>query len=340
MNTLAEASSSSSNSRRKSSAQANGKDPPLSERGQQALKVVQEDMMRMLAEGRINTNVYGKNMPEGTGNGQVGEGSKFKPNEQNLKNRAREIKFTEHIDRAKAEQEAWVHVDQFYNSYQTNSLADLEKRRRALTPPSSLKAKGKQRATSVEPGDDWRWLLPREEELPEAFRGKNGVELAKRIMEERFESGEESPISQRMEDVRFKIDSLFSFTNSAVRMTETAEAELDHRFSLLSLVLSARAESAPPPTQSPTSLSSYLPLPSRGRSQPSSSDPQDLLRALCRVDLDRPPGKVGDAARRAAREVQRVQEGGGVGERRLTGIAPGIGATPRKVPGTPRRKDR
>lgn len=71
-------------------------------------------------------------------------------------------------------------------------------------------------------------------------------------------------------------------------------------------------------------------------------DPQDLLRALSRVDAERPPALVGDAARRAVREVQRVNEGGGVGERRLTSTGLGLasaqgGATPRKTVGTPRR---
>jgi len=70
-----------------------------------------------------------------------------------------------------------------------------------------------------------------------------------------------------------------------------------------------------------------------------SHDPQDLLRALSRLDAERPPSQVGDQARRAVREVQRVNERGGVGERRLTmtGTGTGLGATPRKGVSTPRR---
>ncbi|KIL64062.1 hypothetical protein M378DRAFT_78848 [Amanita muscaria Koide BX008] len=70
-------------------------------------------------------------------------------------------------------------------------------------------------------------------------------------------------------------------------------------------------------------------------------DPQDLLRALSLVDRTRPPSQVGDAARRAAREVQRVGENGGigiVGDRRITGITPGAPNTPRKGPMTPSRR--
>jgi kinetochore protein Mis13/DSN1 len=59
------------------------------------------------------------------------------------------------------------------------------------------------------------------------------------------------------------------------------------------------------------------------------------MRALTRVDQERPPGTVGDAAWRAAREVQRVGESGvgAIGERGLTGVL----ATPKKIPGTLRR---
>lgn len=62
------------------------------------------------------------------------------------------------------------------------------------------------------------------------------------------------------------------------------------------------------------------------------TDPQDVLRALSRIDMQRPPAQVGDSARRAAREAQRANESSNV-ERKLTGIP----NTPRKAPGTPRR---
>ena len=63
-------------------------------------------------------------------------------------------------------------------------------------------------------------------------------------------------------------------------------------------------------------------------------DPADLMHALSRVDEERPPAQVGEAARRAARELQRAGEAGFAGsvggEKKLT--------TPREMtPGTPRR---
>lgn len=239
---------------------------------------------------------------------------------------------------ASAEADAWTQVDHFYNSYVTNSKADLERRRQATQPHSSAKAKGKQRATSQEPPDDWGWLLPREDELSDAFRENVDPDLIKRIMSD-VKSESKDILDERIAGVHFKVDSLFSFVHSAVQTTNVAESELDYRFSLLSLALSTRSRSLPPSSQS-SSLLSHLPI-QRGLIQHPPEDQQDLFRALSRVDMDRPPAKVGDAARRAVREVQRVKEGGGfAGERRLTGLPSGVGATPRKIPGTPRRKER
>ncbi|KAH7884268.1 Mis12-Mtw1 protein family-domain-containing protein [Phlebopus sp. FC_14] len=320
------------------SSSSRGKDPPpLDDHLKRILKTVQEDFIRMLAEKKIDTSVYGG------GDGKASD--HLKPNEQNVKNRAREVTFQQHINRAQVEAEAWSRVDQFYHTYAMNSKADLEKRRQALKPPLSAKAKGKQRATSQEPSDDWTWLLPREGDLSDDFQEKINLDLVKQIMSIEPHPGSEyrDALDQDMADLEFKLDSLYSYVHSAVQMANTAEAELDHRFSLLSLALSSRSHSLPPPPPSASNtLSSHLPLLRRGVSHPPGESPRDILRALSRIDRERPPGKIGDAARRAVREVQRVQEmgTGGVGERRITGLAPGVGTTPRKVPGTPRRRDR
>ena len=119
-------------------------------------------------------------------------------------------------------------------------------------------------------------------------------------------------------------------SQSALEATHLAEADLDRRFAALNLSMLSRTNSLPP---SSSLLSAYLP-PSRSR-PPQTTDPQDLLRAMSRADAERPQTQVGDAARRAAREVQRAHDApGGVAERRLTGVPP---PTPRKPPGTPRR---
>ena len=126
--------------------------------------------------------------------------------------------------------------------------------------------------------------------------------------------------------------------NAASKLASVVETDLNRRFAILSLKLQARsgAASGLTSTSGQASLSSYLPQHTRPPASAAAAvDVQDVFRALSRVDMARKPAQVGDAARRAAREVQRAQEGGhAFGERRLTGVAP---PTPRKPPGTPRR---
>lgn len=127
--------------------------------------------------------------------------------------------------------------------------------------------------------------------------------------------------------------------SAAHELARIASSDLDHRFSLLSVSLSQRLPPAPHQSfssKNPAAPSNYLPH-SQLPQQPV-ADPREILRALSRTDAERPRQAVGDAARRAAKDVQRVNEGavGGLSERRLTGVpAP----TPRKPPGTPRRSN-
>jgi kinetochore protein Mis13/DSN1 len=234
-------------------------------------------------------------------------------------------------------------------------LTELDKR---LIVPSSSTSKGKQRATVEVESEGLR-----EWELPEEFRGEGGVALARSVVDVGTGMGREKEIKERLEGLEFKariplfippppsfhwadiytfidqIDSLHASLNTALQTTNAVTDDLDARFSLLSLSLSSRSQSLPAFSSALLSNPSTLSNPTLYRTTSLSHphpDPQDLLRALSRIDVERPPAQIGDEARRAVREVQRVNEGGRVGERRLTitGGA-GVGATPRK--GTPRR---
>ena len=148
--------------------------------------------------------------------------------------------------------------------------------------------------------------------------------------------------------LEFKVDQIFSFINAARATTHIAELALNERFDIVASNLRSRLNpypSHPPhtlsgpsstadPSSSSTQMPTYITNP-RSISSGAIPDPRDLMRALTRVDKERPPGMVTDAAWRAAREVQRVGESGvgAVGERRLTGVP----VTPKKMPGTPRR---
>jgi len=151
---------------------------------------------------------------------------------------------------------------------------------------------------------------------------------------------------RRIGEVEYKVD-FVRFRASAVRtMVMVAEEMLDMRFAMLRRALDLRGGGEVMPGMMGVQaeggadvLRTYV----RGTRWDGgmvgggqNHDPMALLRALARVDGERPPAMVGDAARRAVREVQRVEESGGIGvigERKFTGVP----MTPRKMPGTPRR---
>ncbi|RDX56966.1 hypothetical protein OH76DRAFT_1491402 [Lentinus brumalis] len=317
MNELADQSPQASTSRDRST--NSGKDPPpLSSTQAKILKATEETLIRMLAEKKVDTNVYG-----GAGS-QNGDAQRpLRENEQNVKNRAREARFNAHIQRSKQEAEAWKELSDSYDMHRKSVQADMEKRRRAL---AAAKSKGKERA-SADDLDDWD---VERRDLPDQFKTGGSVDLARQIVSGRSPST--APLQDRLRDLEYTMDRLHTFTNSALQTTRVAEANLDRRFALLNISLASRSQPAPPSAHpDPSALSSYI-IPTQPR--PPATDPQDLFRALSRIDVERPQTQIGDAARRAMREVQRAADSS-AGERRLTGGVPP--PTPRKPPGTPRR---
>ncbi|KAG5645112.1 hypothetical protein DXG03_006926 [Asterophora parasitica] len=176
-------------------------------------------------------------------------------------------------------------------------------------------------------------LRPLPTAVPEV--GADSVELDKEAEREREA---DAALRARVADVELKLDHLYVLVSQARVVTETGQLALDRRFEALARALDARSDT-PPKVGDDDVLGRYVT--SGGEDPgPRADEAFQLLRALARVDAARPPGKVGDAARRAVREVQRVGESGAaaVGDRRLTGVPPaGVGVTPRKMPGTPRR---
>lgn len=71
-----------------------GKDPPpFSTEDVHVLKGVEEDMIKMLAESKIDTDVFSSD------DGSARPPTELKPNEQNVRNRAREVRFNAHIQK-------------------------------------------------------------------------------------------------------------------------------------------------------------------------------------------------------------------------------------------------
>jgi kinetochore protein Mis13/DSN1 len=90
-NEAAESNAQGPSSRR--SAKDPGKDPPpLPDEYAQLLKGVGEDLVRMLAESQIDTNVYSLPADED-------RPKQLKPNEQNVRNKEREVRFNAQIQR-------------------------------------------------------------------------------------------------------------------------------------------------------------------------------------------------------------------------------------------------
>ncbi|KAF8055568.1 Mis12-Mtw1 protein family-domain-containing protein [Lyophyllum atratum] len=411
--TASSSSSSSSHTTTTSSSSSNPNPPPplppLSTKAAKALKATQDDIVRKLAERKVDLSLFGGRDEEM----EEGEGGEKKVNAQNVTNRTWEGVYGGHIRSAMEEEEAWKKVSYTYDAYAKRLRTNLEKRRAALVsssspttttptttnnnptpattsthPPPSPKAQGKQRALT--PAQE-----PREQDLPLPFQAgvrmaravfarararrrggvgeegegdvspgagpsRKGVHPDSRVLPTHIDTPTPSHLSEaeeqeatetekerqrektfktRMGEVEYKLDHLRVLANQARAAAETAERALDWRFEVLAGALDARDRVSV--SSSGAGEGGILGRYVQGRGgagggagggggRQEDDEALRLLRALARVDAARPPAQVGDAARRAVREAQRV---GVVGDRRVTGVWP----TPKKMPGTPRR---
>lgn len=180
-----------------------GKGTPneVSEKGAKLLQELKDDVLLLLAERKIDTSVMATDQPGSPANGSVD----IRPNEQNVNNRARTTRFKDEIRmcvipffgsrfpdfwleyRAKAEDDAWAAVSQFYNSYQETVVRELEQRQ---------KAKGKRRAG---PEEDLRIS-----ELSKPFQEASNLALS---ILAKDSTGEDNSHSHRWSELRYKVRS-------------------------------------------------------------------------------------------------------------------------------------
>ncbi|VDC03093.1 unnamed protein product [Peniophora sp. CBMAI 1063] len=299
--------------RQLSSDAPSGKDPPRTA----LLREVIEGTIKGLAEKRVDVS--------GSGGGVATErwiGKDFNANEQNEKNRARHARFTADIERAEAEDRAWIEADKFYDKLRASFDAEQEARR--------LADKGKQRASPSS--------LPDPALVPPHLRP--GVQT---VLDVLSAPRELPPPDPRLAHARHMADALAEDINIGARLQSAVDLELSCRFADLSMAMSAPQ---PPHPHHATSSTSLAP-PHVGLGE---EDPMRMLRALSVADQGRPPESVDDAARRAAREAARVRASGvglglgaGLAQRAVRDAPPptprkaGVG-TPRPV--TPGRKER
>jgi kinetochore protein Mis13/DSN1 len=102
---------STQNSKTKDKDQGKGKGkedplPPLTDDQKSLLRGVQEDLIKMLADKKIDTNVISHDVLDGGGLGAGGKDkgkgkadTAVKENEQNVRNRAREVTFSKLIEK-------------------------------------------------------------------------------------------------------------------------------------------------------------------------------------------------------------------------------------------------
>jgi kinetochore protein Mis13/DSN1 len=132
-----------------------------------------------------------------------------------------------------------------------------------------------------------------------------------------------------------KVDRAHAALHVAHQLTKRTVRHLDKRFEGLSTALAARSKTIPQPADS--SVLNQLVSTATG---PTAPDTLALLRTLTRTDVAQEKG-IGEAARKAARDVQRVAAtpvNASAAERRYTAVMPRAApGTPRR-PGTPRQK--
>ncbi len=109
---------------------------------------------------------------------------------------------TDATRRLKLEDEKWTEVGSSYNAFRSQVLAELEERRKEFP---SAKAKGKQRLSEDERGEDVDLWDISEADLPEHFRGKEGLDLARSIA--KGEEMQQDVVGVRLAELGFTVSS-------------------------------------------------------------------------------------------------------------------------------------
>ncbi|KAL1740895.1 Mis12-Mtw1 protein family-domain-containing protein [Schizophyllum fasciatum] len=274
----------------------------------------QETFINMLHEKKIHLPTYHTD--------SSADSATMKPNKFNVTNAQWEATYTQRNEESEARYEEWNQCRYTYDEFIKKERAKLEKEKQA---DLSMKAKGKQRAD--EPAALAEAYFPQEHLIPD-----DATRLHVAIARDATASGATLARArrQRFEQFRFNIDQLRDFAHSARTLVRLASDALDARFAQLRGRLAA-AGAAPYVAGGGSAevLNAYA------RPTAAAADAETLLRAIFRVDAQRPQARQGPAAMSVARELRELGERG-AGERRLTaGVVP---PTPkRQVPGTPRR---
>ena len=108
------------------------------------------------------------------------------------------------------EDEKWTEVGSSYNAFRSQVLAELEERRKEFP---STKAKGKQRLSEEERGEDVDLWDISEADLPEHFRGTEGLDLARSIA--KGEQSQQDALVGRLGELEFTVSDPLSGYSTA-----------------------------------------------------------------------------------------------------------------------------
>ncbi|CAK5264216.1 unnamed protein product [Mycena citricolor] len=220
-------------------------------------------------------------------------------NAQNEKNKERAVLYSNEVQQAESEDSEWRKVIHLHESMKAKDRKQLEE-----------------------------WRLSRDSQIDErqlSDRLRAGLHLARAAPGPNLDN-----TTARLNEMRWKLDVLHTNLSGARTAARAAGRLLDERFEMLDGELAARAGVGSRVDGSSASGTALV------EPRVAAAETRSLFRALSRVDSDRPPAQVGDAARKAAREVQRATASSGERERRVTLMPGGPPGTPKR-PGTPRR---
>ncbi|KAH7107658.1 Mis12-Mtw1 protein family-domain-containing protein [Auriculariales sp. MPI-PUGE-AT-0066] len=271
----------------------------------QLVKDIQQTVLKMLAEGKIDTTVYSKvNKPPPPSSGPR------RAHQQNVLNAQRKSDLMAGIGKAKDEDGAW------------ESLAHEFRARDAVSASSNRsEAKGKGRESL----STWAWDVDLSDRLSKAAAVSRQSLQIQRQRREIDAPQTVSPIKRRLQDVPYNSDRLEQSIAVASTLAEKVHSRLDVIFSNFGESLKART--VPLGDSAPSTATKML-----GAADAVKHDPILLLRGISRMDAARPDSQVSAPVRRT-RQSMAAAAPPGSSTRQYTAVpAP----TPRR-PATPRR---
>lgn len=329
--------------------------PKLKSSQQTVLREMQDELMKMLCLGKVDTSLSLSDSDSSTSGRRK---QKVKEHPRNVINRAQEAEFIKSEAAANTEEVAWSEMVQSLNNKQVNVLDSLDKRREKRKESEedwerNRKGKGKaDRNMDLDAGDERRpedemearvlssmWSIP-----PDAFRGTRdnrfteSIQLVEDELRLRGKPSlldhDEGKLAQRLGRLEMLVDEIAAGAHVATTLASSSSSHLTAFAKTLASRFNSRIPSLGTLPTSTSHAESSGPS-ALGMMQPSVG-PTPFTEPLAKLSIlstakpvDTAVG-MSDAAKRAAMELEK-----GVTGRKLTAIpaTPNSRRTPRKSGG-------